>query len=256
MRHPFVLYLFMALSGVAIAQPIPESERLLYKKTRQIGIHLNTSGFGIGAKLSRYTDATHLWTLGADVLFVKHEKETKTWNPENDPNARPYFYGKLNNFYLVRAQLGRTKIITEKLRRSGVQTSYNWSIGPSLGFIKPIYLEIIYRNEPNNQPYIEVEKFNPDLHYIDNIYGRASSLRGFDELKFQPGAFAKASFTFEYSNERERLKGIEAGASADFFSQRIPIMAIYEDNSKNPKNHQLFLMLYLNFFIGTKYDQK
>jgi hypothetical protein len=31
---------------------------------------------------------------------------------------------------------------------------------------------------------------------------------------------------------------------------------MYDENSKNPKNHQLFLMLYLNFFIGTKYDQK
>ncbi len=256
MKHTFLLFILIALSGVAIAQPIPESERLLYKKTRQIGINLNTSGFGVGAKFSRYIDATHLWTFGADLLFVKHEKETKTWNPVNDPNARPYFYGKLNNFYLLRAQIGRTKIITEKLRRSGVQTSYSWTVGPSLGFTKPIYLEIIYMNEPNNQPYIEIEKFNPDLHFIDNIYGRASSLRGFDELKIYPGAFAKASFTFEYSNERERLKGIEAGVSADLFHKRIPIMAIYDDASKNPKNHQLFLMLYLNFFIGTKYDQK
>ncbi len=256
MKHTFLLYILIALSGVAIAQPIPESERLLYKKTRQIGINLNTSGFGVGAKFSRYIDATHLWTFGADLLFVKHEKETKTFNPVNDPNASPYYYGKLNNFYLLRAQIGRTKIITEKLRRSGVQTSYSWTVGPSLGFTKPIYLEIIYINEPNNQPYIEIEKFNPDLHYIDNIYGRASSLRGFDELKVYPGAFAKASFTFEYSNERERLKGIEAGVSADLFHRRIPIMATYDDDSNNPKNHQLFLMLYLNFFIGTKYDQK
>jgi len=142
------------------------------------------------------------------------------------------------------------------LRRSGVQISYNWLAGPTFGFTKPVYLEIIYTDEPNQQPYLEVEKFNPDLHYIDNIYGRASSLRGFDELKFHPGAFGKFSFTFEYSNERERLKGIEAGAAADFFARRIPIMAIYDDESKNPKNHQLFLTLYLNFFIGTKYDQK
>jgi hypothetical protein len=256
MLRGFLIIIITMLAHSVIAQPIPESERLLYKKMRQIGINLNTSGYGIGVKFGRYTDATHLWLFGADLLFVKHEKETKTWNPVNDPNARPYFYGKLNNFYTLRAQIGRTKIITEKLRRSGVQTSYNWTIGPSLGFTKPIYLEIIYMDEPNNQPYIEVEKFNPDLHYIDNIYGRASSLRGFDQLKFKPGAFAKFSFTFEYSNERERLKGIEAGASADFFSERIPIMAIYDDDSKNPKNHQLFLMLYLNFFIGTKYDQK
>lgn len=255
MRFMFISFI-LCIGMHALSQPIPESDILLYKKMRQVGINLNTNGYGINTKFGRYTDATHLWIFGADLMFVKHEKETKTWNPVNDPNARPYYYGKLNNFYIARAQIGRKKIITEKLRHSGVQISYNWMVGPSFGFTKPVYLEIIYMDEPNNQPYLEVEKFDPDVHYIDNIYGRASSLRGFDELKFQPGAFGKFSFTFEYSNERERLKGIEAGIAADAFSRRIPIMAIYNDESKNPKNHQLFLSLYLNFFIGTKYDQK
>ena len=255
MRFMFISFI-LGVGMHALSQPIPESDILLYKKMRQVGINLNTNGYGINTKFGRYTDATHLWIFGADLMFVKHEKETKTWNPVNDPNARPYYYGKLNNFYIARAQIGRKKIITEKLRHSGVQISYNWMVGPSFGFTKPVYLEIIYMDEPNNQPYLEVEKFDPDVHYIDNIYGRASSLRGFDELKFQPGAFGKFSFTFEYSNERERLKGIEAGIAADAFSRRIPIMAIYNDESKNPKNHQLFLSLYLNFFIGTKYDQK
>ena len=256
MTRALLIGFLLALSYSAYAQPIPESEILLYKKMRQVGININSTGYGINTTFGRYTDATHLWLFGADLMFVKHEKETKTWNPVNDPNSRPYYYGKLNNFYVLRAQLGRKKILTEKLRHSGVQISYNWLVGPSFGFTKPVYLEIIYMNEPNNQPYLEVEKFNPDLHYIDNIYGRASSLRGFDELKLQPGAFGKISFTFEYSNERERLKGLEAGMAADIFSRRIPIMAIYDTDSTNPKNHQLFLSLYLNFFIGTKYDQK
>ena len=253
---------FLLITGLILkaatlwSQPIPESEILLYKKLRLVGLNINTSGYGINSSFGRYSDATHVWLFGGDIMFVKHEKETKTWNPINDPNARPYYYGKLNNFYTLRAHIGRKKIVTEKLRRSGVQISYNWMVGPTFGFTKPVYLEIIYMDEPNQQPYLEVEKFNPDLHYIDNIYGRASSLRGFDELKFHPGAFGKFSFTFEYSNERERLKGIEAGAAADLFGSRIPIMAIYDDESKNPKNHQLFLTLYLNFFIGTKYDQK
>jgi hypothetical protein len=256
MKHLATIGFLLFIFGLANAQPIPESEILLYNKMRQVGININTSGFGLNTLFGRYSDATHLWLFGSDLMIVKHEKETKTWNPVNDPNARPYYYGKLNNFYVLRAQIGRKKIITDKLRHSGVQISHNWLIGPSFGFTKPVYLEIIYMNEPNNQPYLEVEKFDPDIHYIDNIYGRASSLRGFDELKFQPGAFGKFSFTFEYSNEREALKGIEAGIAADAFTRRIPIMAIYDDESKNPKNHQVFLSLYLNFFIGTKYDQK
>ena len=256
MREAILISVISLITVQLWGQPIPESEILLYKKLRQIGFNLNTSGYGVNTVFGRYSEASKVWLFGADLHFVKHEKETKTWNPVNDPNARPYFYGKLNNLYNLRLTLGRKKIITEKLRRSGVQVSYNWQTGPSLGFTKPIYLEIIYIEEPNNQPYLEVEKFNPDLHYIDNIYGRASSLRGFDELKLYPGAFGKFSFTFEYSNERERLKGIEAGAAADIYAKRIPIMAIYDDQSTNPKNHQLFLTLYINFFMGTKYDQK
>ena len=107
-----------------------------------------------------------------------------------------------------------------------------------------------------SQGYLQVERFNPDAHYIDNIYGRASSLKGLNQLMLVPGGFAKISFSFEYSNEKERLKGIEAGACADIFGKKIPIMAIPNNEEDNPANHQLFVSLFVNFFMGTKYDQK
>lgn len=254
--HRLLVIGLIMVSLSAIAQPIPESEIILFKKQRYGGLNLNTNGFGATGTIARYDGAYKMWLFNSDLLFVKHEKETKTWNPVNDPNARPYYYGKLNNFYSLRLGVGRKIVVTEKLRRSGVQVAYNWLAGPNLGFTKPIYLEIIYMGEPNSQPYLEIEKFDPDKHYIDNIYGRASGLRGFDELKFHPGAFFKFAFSFEYSNEKERLKGIETGVAIDAFARRIPIMAIYTDESKNPSNHQFFFSLYINFFFGTKYDQK
>jgi hypothetical protein len=258
MKKGILSILCLVVSSVSFSQNIAEEDIVLYKKQRYGGININNNGFGLTGTLAKYDGAYKLWLFNADLLIVKHEKETKTWNPVNDPNARPYFYGKQNSFYTLRAGFGRKIVVTEKLRKkNGVQVSYNWQAGPTFGFTKPVYLEIIYSSDATNpQNYLQIEKFDPDRHYIDNIYGRASGLKGFDQLKFQPGGFFKFAFAFEYSNERERLKGIETGLAIDAFAKRVPIMAIYTQDSTNPKNHQFFFSLYINFFFGTKYDQK
>ena len=253
----FIIISFLIGGSCAThCQNIPSQEVQLFNKQRTIGTTLNTNGFGLGCYLSKYKGAYQLLQLNIDFNFVKHEKETKTWYPLQDPNARPYFYGKLNSFFALRTGIGKKNILTEKLRKSGVQVSWQWSAGPVLGILKPVYLEIIYESSPASQPFLRVERFDPDIHYIDNIYGRASGLKGLDHLSVAPGGFAKVSFSFEYSNEKERLKGIEAGACADVYGKKIPIMAIPENEKNNPTNHQFFLSLFVNFFIGTKYDQK
>lgn len=254
-----VFFILFALCSIGSwSQQIADEDIILFKKQRYVGLNLNTNGYGVNATFARYNGAYKLWLFNFDLLFVKHEKETKTWNPVNDPNARPYFYGKLNNLYSMRLGLGKKIIITEKLRKkNGVQVGYTWQAGPVLGFTKPIYLEIIYTDDvPNAQPYLEIEKFDPDRHFIDNIYGRASGFRGFDQLKVHPGGFFKFAFTFEYSNSKEMLKGIETGLAVDAYAKKVPIMATYTQDSTNPKNHQIFFSLYINFFFGTKYDQK
>jgi len=256
MRLSWILFILSLLTVSALtAQDIDAKDVILYSKQRTLGATLSSQGFGVGTYLSKFRGAYKLWQLNCDMNFVKHEKETKSWNSViQDPNARPYFYGKLNNFYTLRLGVGIKKIITEKLRKSGVQVSWQWSVGPVLGVLKPIYLEII-KEDPFRQPYIEVER--SDIKYsISDIYGRASSLQGIDQLSALPGAFAKLSFSFEYSNEREGLKGIEVGACSDIFSKKVPIMALSKNAENNPRNHQLFVSLFVNFFFGTKYDQK
>lgn len=233
--------------------------QVLYKKEAYGGISLNMNGYGAFFTYGKYKGAYKLNLLSLDFNFVKHEKETKTYNQLQDPNARSYFYGKENNFYTIRTAFGRKNILTPKLRNKGVQIGYSWQVGPSFGFTKPVYLEIIYLTEgPISQPYLQVEKFDPDKHYIDNIYGRASGLRGFSELKFHPGLFGKFAFNFDYSNDKQGLKGIETGLALDAFTQRIPIMApkILDDKMDNPRNHQFFVSAYINFFIGNKFDKK
>lgn len=234
-----------------------EEPVVLYKKQHYGGINLNSHGYGAFFTYGKYKDASNIRQFTFDFNFVKHEKERKFYFP--DQNAKGYFYGKQNSFYNLRVGWGRKHIVTEKLRKNGVQVSYNWLVGPNIGMLKPVYLEILHMYEGSNGSYyLEVEKFDPEKHFNDNIYGRASSLRGIGEMKFVPGVFLRGAWNFEFSNYRDALKGIELGASIDAFPYRIPIMApkILEEKENGAKNHQVFLALYLNLFIGKKYDNK
>ena len=184
---------------------------------------------------------------------MKHEKEIKSFNPVYD-NSKSYVYGKLNSFFVIRPGIGRKKILTDKLRQSGVQVGYTWGLGLSGGITKPVYLEIGYPSIPYD--YLAVERYDPDRHYFDDIYGRASGLNGLEELKFYPGAFAKFALNFEYSNEKDRLKGLEVGAVLDAYPSRIPIMAENVGELEGIQNENLFLNFYINLFIGKKYNKR
>jgi hypothetical protein len=246
------LFIFITLVFVSAAagaqEELFDGPVVITRNLKYGGIHLHTNGYGAFFNYGWNKGAYKMYMLGIDGLVMKHEKEVKSFNPIYD-DSKSYVYGKTNNLYIFRPTLGVKKILTEKLRSSGVQVGYIFQFGPSLGITKPIYLEIGYPSIPYE--YLSVEKYDPSKHYFDDIYGRASGLNGLEELKLYPGAFAKFAFTFEYSNEKYGLKGMEVGAAADFYSRRIPIMA----ENFIDKNKQLFFNFYLNLFIGSKFNK-
>ena len=176
---------------------------VLYAKQRYGGVLINTHGFGLNFTLANYKGAYNLHTWNWDFVAIKHEKELKY--PGQDPTAKGYFYGKQNSFYAIRFGWGTKKTIAEKLRKNGVQLGYSWQIGPELGLLKPIYLEIVHTDPGLGSAgrYTLIERYDPDIHFAENIYGRASGFRGLSEMKAVPGVFAKFAWQFEYSNADE-----------------------------------------------------
>lgn len=218
---------------------------VLYSHQLYGGLNLHTQGGGIFTNFGKYKDATHLNLVGLDIVFLKHEKEIRSFNPVYE-DSKSYVVGKANSFYIVRPQIGRQRILTKKLRKSGVQVGYTWAFGPSLGFTKPVYLEIGYPSIPYD--YLAVERYDPKEHFSNNIFGRASALRGFNELKFHPGGFAKFAMHFDYASEKDGIKGLEVGAVVDLFAEEVPIMAaIHAENSR------FYLNGFVNIFFGQKY---
>ncbi|MDG2245410.1 MAG: hypothetical protein P8L71_03535 [Flavobacteriales bacterium] len=245
-----VLCCFLALQSVA------QNEHELYDeavvlRNRQMygGVHLHSGGLGGFFNVGKYENANTVRFIGIDVLYMKHEKEVKSFNPIYE-DSRSYVYGKMNNFYIFRPSVGVKKMISPKLRKSGVEVGYTLQFGPSLGITKPVYLEIGYPSIPYE--YLAVEQYDPERHFFDDIFGKASGFNGLNQLKLHPGGFVKFAFNFEYSNEKDLMKGMEAGVVLDVYAQRVPIMANTE--SFEDRNKALFLNFYLNLFIGKKYN--
>ena len=87
---------------------------------------------------------------------------------------------------------------------------------------------------------------------MNEIYGRASNFRGFNELSVHPGLHFKYGLNFDYSSYKDGIKGLEIGVALDAYLNEIEIMAEDVYGIGGAENKQLFVNLYLNFFFGRK----
>jgi hypothetical protein len=111
--------------------------------------------------------------------------------------------------------------------------------------------------DPNFNGYsIETERYDPSIHYNQNIYGRASNLLGISELKFHPGLNAKFNLGFEYSGFRDGIRAMEVGMGVEVFPKRIEIMSnsVLETLPEHAVNHWMFLSGHVHFIFGRKHS--
>jgi len=243
--------LFVCASGFAFSQD-SEQERVVgqYSTERYYGLTMRTNGWGGSFQHGKHKGVKDVRLFTMDFNFVHHEKEIKSFF--QDPSARGFYYGKLNAFYTLKFGFGHRKVIYDKLRKNGVELSTNWSVGPVLGFMRPIYLQILIVDPGLNGYTIDVQRYDPTKHYLENIYGRASNLLGVGQMKVVPGLGGKYALMFEYSKYRTIQRGLEIGIAAEAFPQRIEMLSNYVINSTNGgiRNHWLFVSGYVNIYFG------
>lgn len=222
-----------------------EEKPVLMKNEATGGLNFHTAGWGIQFRRSYNQTGYKKLMFEGDFIGMKHPKEVKTVNQAFD-NARSYVYGKINTFNILRLGAGQQYTLYSKMERNGVEVRFLYSGGLSLGILKPVYLNILKPTGNVGEFDVVTEKYDPDEHYIDNIYGRAPFTEGLDQLFFRPGAYVKAGFNFEYAPIFEDVKALEIGAAFDAYPQDIPIMAFTE-------NKQFFLSFYLTIMYGRKW---
>lgn len=255
MKKIVVLLLFTVFYRSGFAQgDIDTQEKILYQNERSISLTLNSNGFGAGFRFGQRKSYLSKIIYDIDFAYIKHPKEVKiSASPYSYSSNRKYVYGKTNLFMNLRPSIGYQREIFSKEDRGSIAVKYYGSVGPSLGFTKPVYYNFYIIGVYNGEAYIidtRVEKFEFVQHpQTKEIAGRAPIWKGFDEIKFYPGLHAKVGFSFEYSSVNRLINAIEVGAVFDAFAEKIPIM--YTDY-----NNQFFLTLFVSYRFGWVVDVK
>lgn len=220
--------------------------KVILKKEIMGGAMLYTRGWGVLFRKGFNENAfkKNLWEV--EFFGIKGDKQVRVnFYGAYYSNANSYIYGKLNKVYNLRTGLGRQHRLNSKPYWGGVEVRFTYYGGFSLGIAKPIYLYIINQNNFNS---IESRKYDPENHFVENIYGRAPFLDGVDETKFHPGAYAKVGLNFEYGQYKTSIKALEVGASVDAYAIPIPIMAFRD-------KYYYFLNVYINVTFGKRYNK-
>jgi hypothetical protein len=208
-----------------------EEGALIYQKQGAFGFKFNTDGWGMFYEHGKYKTLTNtsLWWL--ELGERKHPKEEKV--PTLSASSgfliiSSYIYGKRNNFYYLKAGLGRQTLIGGKGNKNGVAVSAIYGGGLSLGMLKPYYVEI---ENPNTGQREEIKYDNNDSLFLDPtiIVGRGGLTKGFGEMKFVPGVHVRTALRFDYGRFNELLSALEVGLNAEYYSQNMPILLMNKE---------------------------
>lgn len=220
-----------------------EDVNVLYRNESNFGIFMHSAGgFGMGYRRGVHVTGKRKRMWEIETQNYKHPKEVKTTNSYYG-NTKGYVYGKLNSVLLLRSGVGYQNVIFQKSDKRSVEIRYSYFLGGTLGFAKPVYLEV-KRGNAATQP--TVERYNPTTVKQEDIYGKAPFFKGMDKMTIYPAGYAKFALSFEYADRYNAIKAVETGVVADIYPYAMPIMAYN-------KKQQVYVSLYLKILWGKKW---
>jgi hypothetical protein len=264
----FLTFFLAATAGAFGQQHLPsgqnyydEAKGIVYNREFTMDLKLHTNGFALGANFGKLRTYYLTRFFNVELGEIKHPKEFRQsfdfQAPASNKVSRAFIFGKQNNFFVLRGALGEKRYFSEKAQRRGLAIGMSYMAGPSLGLLKPYYLEIIDIPEPGGGNFvIRSQKFtesnaNTFLN-ITSIYGSSGFSKGLSEISVIPGAHAKVAVHFDWGAFDEFVKAIEAGLMVDFFFRKVPIM-VESPQVRNVENSPIFINLFLNLQLGKRW---
>lgn len=227
---------------------------IVYDQEVAINLRLQTNGFAFGVDIGKIKTYYQTSYLHLEIGELKNPKETRQ-SPDyaSSPNgkvSRAFKFGKQNNLYALRVGYGMKRYYSEKAKRKGVAVGLSYEVGPTLGILKPYYLEI-FSPEAGGSPVTTKYSTDNEERFTDvfAIYGSSGWTKGLDELSVLPGVHGKLAVHFDWGAFDQYVKAFEAGVMVDVFAKKPPIMVEVNNN----KNRAYFINLFLNIQFGKRW---
>lgn len=256
--HTYAQSVVKSSDSTSVVAKAPVVQKPKVKKPKPIskelsgGLRLNTDGWSVfaerGVVKSEEKESDLFYNLRYVLLELsekKHPKEMRSAS-SNGGNEAPnsYIFAKTNNFYSFKVGYGNRRLIAGKPDPGTVSIHWIYNGGLALGMAKPYYVmlgngkEIKYSDEDKE-----------DFLTGQNIVGSSSWSKGLKEMKYIPGLHLRTGLHFDFApRERKKTKlAIETGATAEFYTQKIQMMA-------EQKAVPYFFNLYLAFQFGRRWE--
>ena len=215
-----------------------------FKSVLSFGLTTNTNSGLLGGVAARKeilinNNAFHrqFHYINLEIVSVNHYRESTS---NVGGNGSGYVYGKQNYLFAIRPQYGREINLFRKSSEGGVNVNGIIAGGPTIGLLKPYYVQVFY-----GRGSIKDEIFDPKKHTPNNIAGSGGFFEGIGEATFIPGINLKAALNFELDAFRQSNISLEIGFLAEAYTQKVNIMALSE-------NRNLFTSGYVTIFFGGK----
>jgi hypothetical protein len=215
-----------------------------FKSIFSFGVTTNTNSGLLGGIMVRNEIAINnnsarrqFHYINLEIVNVNHYRESTS---NGLGSGSGYVFGKQNYLFAVRPQYGREMNIFRKSSEGGVNINAIVAGGPSIGVLKPYYIQVAY-----GRGSFRDEVFDPNKHTYSNIVGSGGFFEGLGQSQIVPGVNLKAALNFELDAFRQSNISLEIGFLAEAYSKPINIMAITE-------NRNLFTSGYITLFFGGK----
>jgi hypothetical protein len=221
-----------------------EEGMLVYNKQWDLGIKLNSDGYGISWEMGWMKSLRWTNLLQVEINEKKDPKEYKTSVAINGgyDEGSSFIYGKQNYFYQVKFGYGQQYMIGGKGNKNGVAVSAIYAGGLSVGILRPYLVQV-----NNNLGQTQNIRYNSadSAEFLNDVIGGTGLGTGWDELAIKPGLHAKAAMRFDYGKYNELLSAIEVGINAEEYFSKVPIMVI-------APNHSFFFNSYITILFGKR----
>lgn len=154
----------------------------------------------------------------------QHPKENKQSSTDFTNSGfaifgRPFVYGKQNIFYQAKLGIGKQIMIGGKSNKNGVAV-YGVLIGGfSAGLARPYYIEF---NTPSGTRKLKYSEADRAIFLsADRIIGGTGLQLGWNEMKFNPGAYGKAGLRFDWARFNQVVSAVEFGFGFDYYTSGV-----------------------------------
>ncbi|MFN5421665.1 MAG: hypothetical protein ACK5AO_00230 [bacterium] len=194
-----------------------------FKKHTLFGLAMNHDGYSVLFERGKSKSAYNSTIFQLELSEKQHVKEQKQTNVAQDFGFfffnRPFVYAKQNIFYQAKLGLGKQIMIGGKGNKNGVGVYAVFIGGFSAGLARPYYLDVYDDIEVVKMKYSEADR---NL-FLDptRIVGGTGLRKGWNEMKFNPGVYAKTGLRFDWGRFNQVVSALEFGFSFDYYSQQV-----------------------------------